>query len=108
MHKEPPKVSLEKAPAKVVVQVHGWYPIVLLVLVFVAISGLNVLFTLHINNERQEADRRAAIAAAEAARQQNCRLIVAFDDLYRETPPSTPAGQNVARLWASYRSLNRC
>ncbi len=107
----PDKVSLAKSlrpPAKVVVQVHGWYPIVVLVMVFVAVSGMNMLFTLHINNERQKADRQAAIAAAEASRQQSCRLIVAFDDLYRETPPTTPAGQNVARLWASYRSLNNC
>ena len=102
------RVRLEKPPARVVVQVHGWYPIVVLVVVFVMISGLNVLYTNYVNAERQKADRRAAATAQAAARQQSCQLVVAFDELYKETPPATPAGQNVAALWAEYRRALNC
>lgn len=113
------KVKLTKPPPRVVVQVHGWYPIVMLVMVFVLISVLNVLWTNHVNNERQKEDRRAAAAQAEvnqraeaaaraASREQSCRLIVAFDDLYRETPPTSPAGVKVAELWADYRRQMAC
>lgn len=95
-------------------KIHGWYPITMLVLVFVGISVLNVWFTVHVNDERQYADRRAAAearaadrrAAEEAqrvSRANTCKLVIAFDDLYKETPPSSPAGINVAALWASYR-----
>lgn len=101
------KVSLEKAP-RVVVQVHGWYPLVVLVLVFVMVTVLNVLYTNHVDQRRQEADRRAAAAAQIAAREQNCRLIVAFDDLYKETQPTSPAGVKVAELWAEYRVALNC
>ncbi len=101
-------VNLTKPPARIVVQVHGWYPIVVLVLVFVVASGLNVLFTLKVNSDRQEADRKAAAVAEAAAREQSCRLIVAFDDLYKETPPGSPAGIKVAELWADYRRQMAC
>ncbi len=114
MHPHPPieqpparKVSLEKAPPKVVVQVHGWYPIVVLVLVFVVVSGMNILYTNYVDEQRRKDDRNAALAAAEANRVQTCQLVVAFDELYKETPPTTPAGENVAKLWARYR-LERC
>ena len=102
------KVDLRKPPARVVVQVHGWYPLVALAIVFVMVSGLNILYTNYVNNERQEAERKAEAAARAAARVQSCQLVVAFDELYKETPPTTPAGQNVAALWAEYRRQMAC
>jgi hypothetical protein len=102
------KVRLEKPPARVVVQVHGWYPIVVLVMVFVVATGLNIMFTLYVDNERKQSERKAQAAAQVAARKQSCQLVVAFDELYKETPPQTPAGQNVAALWAEYRRTLGC
>jgi hypothetical protein len=105
---EQANVNLRKPPARIVVQVHGWYPILALVLVFVVVSGLNILYTNYVNHQRQEADQRAAAAARAASRAGTCQLVVAFDELYKETPPATPAGQNVARLWAEYRRALAC
>ena len=105
---EQPKVNLAKPPARVVVQVHGWYPIVMLVLVFVLISGLNIWYTTHVNNERHKADVKAAETARAASRIQTCQLVVAFDELYKETPPTSPAGIKVAELWAGYRRQLNC
>ncbi len=102
------KVNLAKPAPRVVVQVHGWYPIVMLVFVFVCVSGLNIFYTNYVNERREDAQVAADRRAAEINRAQTCRLVVAFDELYKETPPTTPAGENVARLWANYRQLNRC
>jgi hypothetical protein len=107
MTNEATKVSLQK-PAKIVVQVHGWYPIVMLVVVFVAVSFLNILYTQHVNKQRQQADARAEAAARAASRASTCQLVVAFDELYKETPPTTPAGKNVAQLWSNYRVTLGC
>jgi hypothetical protein len=101
------KVSLARTP-RVVVQVQGWYPVLILVLVFVVASGLNVLYTNYVDNQRQKAEARARIERQEASRAQTCQLVVAFDELYKETPPESPAGQNVAKLWAEYRRALRC
>lgn len=104
----PDRVNLAKPPPRVVVQVHGWYPLVMLVIVFIAVTVLNVLYTNHVDQRRQDADARAKAAAQASSREQTCKLVVAFDDLYKETPPATPAGQNVAALWAQYRRQLNC
>ena len=101
------KVDLKKVP-KVVVEVHGWYPIVVLVLVFVLVSGLNIVYTNYVDSQRRKDDARAAASARAASRAATCQLVIAFDELYKETKPTTPAGQNVAALWASYRRELNC
>lgn len=103
-----PKVDLGKPPPRVVVHVTGWYPVIALAVVFVVASFLNVLYVNYVNRERIEEDRKAAAVAQTAAREQSCRLIVAFDELYKETPPNSPAGQKVAELWAEYRRQLNC
>jgi hypothetical protein len=44
-----------------------------------------------------------ANAAAEQAQHRLCGLIVAQDDVYRETPPTTPTGKRVAVEFAQLR-----
>ena len=82
-----------------------------LVVVFVTMIGVgvaNVWYTNHVDDMRVKGERAAKAAAAAASRASACKLVVAFDELYRESPPTTPAGQRVAALWASYRQQLGC
>lgn len=82
-----------------------------LILVFATSLGmgvLNVAYTDHVNDRRVADQQRAQAQARAAARAASCALIVAFDDLYRESPPSTPAGRRVAEVWAQYRAQLGC
>lgn len=48
------------------------------------------------------------IAEARQARDRWCAAVVAQDDAYRESPPVTPAGQEVARRWSELRQRFDC
>lgn len=84
------------------------YAMLVVFVTAVAVGVLNVAYTNHVDDRRKADQARSDRAATEAARAQSCALVVAFDDLYKETPPTTPAGQRVARLWAEYRAELAC
>ncbi len=72
-------------------------------LVSIAISMV-VIF--HLADRAVEAERAARVQAqrdqaaqAEIARQATCQLVTAQDDVYTDTPPSTPAGVKAAAAW---------
>ena len=56
-------------------------------------------------NKRSEARERTARLTSERAW---CSVIITLDDSYRETPPTTPAGKNVAEGIARLRTQFRC
>jgi hypothetical protein len=80
------------------------YALVLVFVTTLAVGFLNIAYTNHVDERRAAGDR----SAAKAARSASCDLVVAFDELYKETPPSTPAGTRVAEVWARYRALLNC
>jgi hypothetical protein len=84
------------------------YAMVVVFVAFIAVGGGNVAYTNHVDQRRVLDQQRAQLAANEAARAASCELVVAFDDLYKETPPTTPAGVRVAEVWARYRSELGC
>lgn len=86
------------------------YALIVVFVTCVTVGVSNVLYTNHVDDRRQADQARSDRAATEAARGASCELVVAFDDLYKETPPGslTPAGVRVAKVWARYRAELGC
>ncbi len=80
------------------------YAVIVVFVAFVGVGVGNVAYTNYVDERRAAGDR----AAAKAARAASCDLVVAFDELYKETPPTTPAGVRVAAVWARYRAQLGC
>lgn len=75
------------------------------VVVFVTLMAVglgNVLYTNHVD-ERRAASERAGKAAQRRAAEQTkaavCAMILANVTVYDETPPTSPAGRNLAESW---------
>lgn len=88
-----------------------WRMVVVVIAVLLAPLGVgvgNVAYTNHVDERRVADQARSQQAAREAARRASCELIVAFDELFKESPPTTPAGEQVAALWARYRVELKC
>ncbi len=86
----------------------GVYALLVVFVTMVAIGVGNVKYTNYVDEQRVAGQDRAKAAAQKASREQACVLVVAFDELYKETPPTSPAGVRVAALWASYRAALGC
>ena len=70
-----------------------WY---LLVAIFASCITTGVLAIVVARHGQQESER------------QLCSLLIAQDDAYRQTPPSTPTGQRVASALAELRRAYDC
>ena len=97
------KVPLTKPPRNpVIIEVRGWYPIVVLGFVMLTITFGNVIYTNHVDSQRREAEREALAAVQRAEREADrrwCALMIPLDEAYNNpaTPPSTELGRTVAR-----------
>jgi hypothetical protein len=62
------------------------------------------------NNQRQNEDRRASLAAAVESenRQRVCDLIVAQIAAFEEVPPATSTGKNVVEAWHGLYVAQKC
>ena len=75
------------------------------VVVFVTVVAMgigNVAYTNHVDERRRASDRAARAAQQRAGEQVKagvCAMILANVRVYDETPPSTPAGRNLAESW---------
>jgi hypothetical protein len=100
---EPEKVPLKKAPrGPVVIEIKGWYPIVMLGFVLLLVTFGNVIYTNHVDGERRQAEREALAAVQQAEREADrrwCTLMGLLDSAYSNpsTPPTTELGRAVAK-----------
>jgi hypothetical protein len=86
---------------------HGrpsWYSWIVVVLVPVMASTAVLVVSLKINERSIERER----AQREAGERAFCGIVVLLDDSYRRSPPSTPAGKDLARAVAEARIGYRC
>jgi hypothetical protein len=67
---------------------------------------LGMVVTFHLADRAVRAETAARVQAqadqarqGEVARRATCTLITAQDDVYRDTPPISPAGVNAAKAW---------
>ncbi|WP_320067857.1 hypothetical protein [Micromonospora sp. RTGN7] len=73
--------------------VRGWRALVVILLT--AVLGLGAALLV-------------AVRALQVAEQRSCDLTTAFDDAYREAPPQTPAGRQIADQVAALRHTYDC
>lgn len=95
------KVSLKRR-GPVVIQVRGWYPLLMMGLVMVLLTVGNIVYTNRVdgNRARAEAEARAAVQAAERkADRRWCTLMILLDGAYNNpaTQPTTSFGREMAR-----------
>jgi len=98
------KVSLNKKP--IVIQVHGWYPIVVVSLVMILLTVGNIVFTFTVDDKRAEAERKARVEAD----RRWCALMVELDNAYQSGPtqPTTEIGRRVAAAISALRASLGC
>ena len=85
----------------IVIQIKGYYPILMLVLVFSVAVGLGYLYIDRVDGKRAIAEEKARTAVIEAERkadQRWCGLMILLDGAYSNpaTPPTTELGVAVA------------
>lgn len=64
--------------------------------------GLTIAYVQRVDERRAASDRAARVAQQRAAEQTKaavCAMILANVRVYDETPPTTPAGRNLAESW---------
>jgi hypothetical protein len=86
---------------------HGrpsWYSWVVVVMVPILVSTGVLIVALRVNQRSIERERAERLAAERAF----CGIVVLLDDSYRRSPPSTPAGKDLAREVAEARIAYRC
>lgn len=82
----------------------SWYASLVLVVAMIASMGLTLYVSFTVNessiNREKEARRNSELDL--------CQFITVQDDIYRTTPPSTPAGKRIAVALADLRVAYRC
>jgi hypothetical protein len=97
------KVPLVKPPrGPVIIEIRGWYPIVVLGLVMILITAGNIIYTNHVDSERRAAEREALAAVQATEREADrrwCTLMTLLDGAYNNpaTPPTSELGRAVAK-----------
>lgn len=81
-----------------------WYLLVAVVLLPVLFSTLVLVISLR-TNERAVAAERMSRRVSELAM---CQLVVLLDDTYKQTPPPSETGRQVALAMANLRVANHC
>lgn len=97
----PEKTERRHSSGPIVIQIKGYYPILILAMVFTVTMGLGYFYTNRVDGKRAEAEEKARKAVVEAERkadQRWCGLIKLLDNAYSnpDTPPTTALGQAVA------------
>ncbi len=85
-----------------------WYAWVVLVVATAGNIGLAVVVSTRAAERTVAAERAAAREAAEENRRATCTLVNAQVSVYRESPPQTPTGREVARAWEDMRIRFHC
>lgn len=82
--------------------IRAW-PTVLISLVGVGLAlGFTIAYVNRVDERRAASDRAARVAQQRAAEQTKmavCAMILANVRVYDETPPTSPAGKNLAESW---------
>ena len=86
----------------------GWYAWLTLVVATAASVGLSAVVGVRQAERAIEAERSASRRAAEEGRLATCALVNAQVGVYRETPPVTPTGREVARAWEDMSIRFQC
>jgi type II secretory pathway component PulK len=76
--------------------------VVLIICVSLCVAAAALSLAANTRSEKRET------AARHASERTWCSVIITLDDSYRETPPSTSAGKNVAEGIARLRTQFRC
>jgi hypothetical protein len=99
----PKRVPLSKSHrGPVVIEIRGWYPIVMLGFVMLLTTFGNIIYTNHVDSERVKAEREALAAVQQAEREADrrwCTLMGLLDNAYNNpaTPPASDLGRAVAK-----------
>lgn len=80
-------------------KIPGWWAWVVLVVATAANVGLSTIVSIRQAERTIAAERASSRKAAEESRLATCALVSAQVNVYRETPPVTPTGREVARAW---------
>lgn len=78
------------------------YAAIVIFVTLVAGTVGNVLYTNYVDDRRQASARAGVEAqrrAGEAVKAAVCSMVLANVRVYDETPPTTPAGRNLADSW---------
>jgi hypothetical protein len=86
----------------------NWYAWAILVVATAASVGLNAVVGIGLAERTIEAEKQARREAAEETRRATCSLINAQASVYRESPPQTSVGRDVARAWEDMRIRFHC
>ena len=89
----------------------GWYSWIVVVLVPIMASIGVLVISLEVNDRSIERERQARLTAErerQASDRAFCGIVVLLDDSYRRSPPSTPAGRDLARAVNEARYGYRC
>jgi len=89
----------------------AWWTLAVMVLCMVALGGGGVVYTGHVVDRQNRAEREAERRAAEVERQNDrrwCALLVTMDDQYRMAPPASETGRRVAAAMAYLRESFGC
>jgi hypothetical protein len=81
------KVSLKRRPIEI--HLKGWYPIAVIIVVLMLLTGGNIAYTIHLDNKRRDTETRAraaVVAAERKADQRWCKLLVPLDESYKNNP----------------------
>ncbi len=82
----------------------GWYWWAAMLASSLVVGVVAVVIALHVN---AESDRKAELARRESERKW-CSIVITLDSAYRQQPPQTPTGQELAESIAGLRSSLHC
>lgn len=87
------------------------YAIVVAFIASAVVAFSSLAYASHVNGESQKRAERGQAELAAAQAQQKaalCGMVVLMDDAYRKTPPTTPAGRNLADAIGAARMRLNC
>lgn len=65
-------------------------------------------YTNYVDHKAQIRTEQALATAIRESNRKWCDVVILFDDTYRKTPPTTPAGQTLAKFFADRRKDFDC
>lgn len=93
----------------------GWYSWTVLVGAQILGVALTIVVMLNLLDRAVTAERQARLSAQqetdrqrEQGRRITCALVIAQDNVFREEPPTTPAGLKAAKAWHDLRQQFQC
>lgn len=108
---EPEKVSLKRKQIEITIK--GWYPISIIIIVLMLLTGGNIAYTIHLNSKQRASEEKARAVAAAREReidQRWCKLLIPLDEAYQSDPrvQSSDLGRKVAAAIHQIRLETDC